>query len=99
MSALLYGELSTVLPNSSLQGAKRRRVPDAVQRSSRCTAEPGPMGATRLNHGPRISSAPRRESGALRSIRGTQTQLRIPAAQSARVVQEALAPKEGAGNA
>jgi len=44
------------------------RVPDAVQRSSRCSAEPGP---TTTPHGPRISSAPRRKCGALRSIRGT----------------------------
>jgi hypothetical protein len=43
----------------------RSSVPDAVQRSTRCSAEPGPMA------GPRISSAPRRERGALRSIRGT----------------------------
>src|SRR5712692_5011378 len=34
------------------------RVPDAVQRSSRCSAEPGPK---TVQDGPRISSAPRRE--------------------------------------
>src|ERR1700735_432971 len=37
-------------------------------------------------HGPRISSAPRRESGALRSIRGTQTHLSHLATHCARVV-------------
>src|SRR5258708_27573841 len=46
------------------------RVPDAVQRSSRCSAEPGPKNL-RLSDGPRISSAPRRKGGALHSIRGT----------------------------
>src|SRR5665213_13775 len=46
----------------------RARVPDAMQRPSRCFAEPGP---TSKLDGPRISSAPRRKSGALRSIRGT----------------------------
>jgi hypothetical protein len=40
-----------------------QRVPDAVQRSSRCTAEPGPKAGTqgRVQDGPRISSAPRRK--------------------------------------
>ncbi len=46
-----------------------RRVPDAVQRFSRCSAEPGPM--SELLDGPRISSASRRKRCALRSIRGT----------------------------
>jgi hypothetical protein len=36
------------------------RVPDAAQRSSRCSAEPGPI-RTWIN-GPRISSAPRRKA-------------------------------------
>ncbi len=47
------------------------RVPDAVQRSSRCAAEPGPMSSL-CSHGPRISSAPRRKCVALRCIRGTR---------------------------
>src|SRR5260370_19693363 len=50
--------------------AQTPRVPDAVQRSSRCTAEPGPT-LSLCGRGPRISSAPRRYCGALRSIRGT----------------------------
>jgi hypothetical protein len=50
------------------------RVPDPVQRSSRCTAEPGPKG-NRAKHGPRISSAPRRNRVALCSIRATQPSL------------------------
>jgi hypothetical protein len=55
-------------------------------------------------HGPRISSAPRRKSGPLRSIRGThpsspKTQLRNLAARGARVVHLSLAPFEGVGNA
>jgi hypothetical protein len=37
------------------------RVPDAVQRPSRCSAEPGPTQQTQHHDGPRISSAPRRE--------------------------------------
>jgi hypothetical protein len=41
---------------------------------SRCTAEPRPI-KTMAAHGPRISSAPRRTSGALCSIRGTVTNL------------------------
>ena len=52
--------------------AQIHRVPDAVQRPLRCTAEPGPT-LSLCNHGPRISSAPRRHCGALRSIRGTGT--------------------------
>ncbi len=46
----------------------RTRVPDAVQRSSRCSAEPGPI----LQPGPRLCSAPRRKGGALRCVRGTK---------------------------
>jgi hypothetical protein len=42
--------------------------------SSRCSAEPGPI--LSRQHGPRISSAPRRKGGALRSIRGTPLALR-----------------------
>jgi hypothetical protein len=38
--------------------------------SSRCAAEPGPCHTAKVD-GPRISSAPRRKSGALRCIRGT----------------------------
>jgi hypothetical protein len=46
---------------------RRSRVPGAVQRSSRCAADPGPT--SRL--GPRLCSASRRKSGALRFVRGT----------------------------
>jgi hypothetical protein len=52
----------------------------------------------RLNHGPRISSAPRRESGALRSIRGTNTN-----PHSRRALRPSfgriLRPAKGVGNA
>src|SRR6266849_4937862 len=58
-----------LLPRAA--AAQMHRVPDAVQRPSRCTAEPGPTLAL-CNHGPRISSAPRRSCGALRSIRGAR---------------------------
>src|SRR5256885_15701451 len=44
-------------PRSMLRGRTMHRVPDAVQRSSRCTAEQGP---THVKYGPRISSAPLR---------------------------------------
>jgi len=54
------------------------RVPDAVQRFSRCSAEPGPKNPSAVR-GPRISSAPRRKSGTLRSIRGTLASKRRPA--------------------
>src|SRR5206468_12483054 len=64
------------LPDAAVQAAQLQlgqaeyRIPDAAQRSSRCSAEPGPTG----KHGDswtRISSAPRRKRGALRSIWGT----------------------------
>ncbi len=55
-----------------------------MQRFSRCTAEPGSMGDADSIMRPRISSAPRRKSGALRSIRGTQTHLRLLAARCVR---------------
>ena len=42
--------------------------------SWRCIAEPGPM----QGDGPRISSAPRQKSGALRSIRGTRWRCGMP---------------------
>jgi hypothetical protein len=51
-----------------LTGQVRSRVPGAVQRSSRCAAEPGP--SSRL--GPPLCSASRRKSGALRFVRGTK---------------------------
>ncbi len=60
-----------------------------------------------MQNGPRISSAPRRKCGALRSIRGThphscskfKTRLHDPAARCARVVHLSSAPIEGVGNA
>src|SRR5450631_4248653 len=58
-----FGELPEVAASPRLL-----RVPDAAQRAWRCSAEPGP---TDIARGPRISSAPRRKRGALRSIRGT----------------------------
>jgi len=48
------------------------RVPDAVQRILRCAAR-------------RISSAPRRNSGALRSIRGTPSAGGMPVKKKARI--------------
>src|SRR4029079_12075936 len=45
----------------------RARVPDAVQRSSRCSAEPGPMAVTSMDPG---SAA---YHFVLRSVRGTAT--------------------------
>jgi len=54
------------------------RVPDAVQRPSRCSAEPGPT-LTLSRHGPRmISSALRRKCAALRGIRGVVPHLSPP---------------------
>jgi hypothetical protein len=53
-----------------VSGAQIHRVPDAVQRPLRCTAEPGPT-LLLCDHGPQISSAPRRYCGVPRSIRGT----------------------------
>ena len=73
----------------------RRRVPDAVQRTSRGTAEPGPTGAPRGAWAPdQQRTTPK--SGVLRSIRGTQTHLRLPAARCVRVVQS-IRPIGGRG--
>src|SRR5229473_725404 len=48
------------------------RVPDAVQRSSRCSAEPGPIQTpSTMDPGPAAHHAAK--GGALRSIRGTLT--------------------------
>ena len=47
--------------------------------------------------GPRISNAPRRKRGALRSIRGTQTATRILAARCARVVRVFSAQQRARG--
>jgi hypothetical protein len=46
------------------------RVPGAMQRSSRCFAEPGHTKHRRLVR-PRLSSAPLRKGYALRCVRGT----------------------------
>jgi hypothetical protein len=51
----------------------------------------------RVTYGPRISSAPRRKSGGLRSIRGTQTRRRLLAAPCARVVHETSAQQRAWG--
>ena len=64
----------------------------------RCSADPG-------SNGPRISSAPRRKSGALRSIRGTHpsSSPQDAASRSRGAMRPSLAkifrPKEGVGNA
>ncbi len=68
----IRGTGTVTVRSGGIATAQIHRVPDAVQRPSRCTAEPGPTLAL-CNHGPRISSAPRRSCGALRSIRGTGT--------------------------
>ncbi len=79
-----------------LSGAIRGRVPDAVQRFSRCTAEPGPIGNPR-EHGPRISSAPRQERRAAQHPGHANTHLRILAARCARVVLERSAQQRAWG--
>jgi hypothetical protein len=45
------------------------RVPGAMQRSSRCFAEPGPGSSNRKQPGPRLCSAPLRKCYALRCVR------------------------------
>ena len=54
-------QVSTNRPTGKSLDASERlsRVPDAVQRPSRCSVEPGPTrGDTELYNGPRINSAP-----------------------------------------
>jgi hypothetical protein len=62
------GEGSEYLTPDLIGARLRTRVPDAVQRSSRYAAEPGPT----LQIWPRLCSAPRRKGGALRCVRGTK---------------------------
>jgi hypothetical protein len=85
--------------------AIRGRVPDAVQRSPgdakhrpvTMHRRAGTHERGRVTYGPRISSAPRRKSGGLRSIRGTQTRRRLLAAPCARVVHETSAQQRAWG--
>src|ERR1041385_4598132 len=53
----------------------RPRVPDALQRSSRCCAEPGPYQTPAFVTAPALQRPTPRRGGALRCIRGTRRRL------------------------
>jgi hypothetical protein len=67
----LIGRMHKVFMQLGLKpGAQMSRVPDAVQRLFALLAEPGPIDG--LADGSRISGAPRRKCGVLRSIQDTR---------------------------